>query len=226
MTVRKKPSSLTHHVPATYKRRKPDTSRPPSGVWYAVICNVNAEKKVRSALGGNVCGEDDAEQAAKSVQKAVQGQFMTYLPVRAMKQKVGGRRALEAVIERPLLPRYLFVASYSPAFPFFNLRGVTGVESIVRVDGRPMPIPHAVIKSLMMRDIEGEFVAKGIESEITLEDYGLSTGSSTKINEGIFEGLSCIVKALMPHAHAQVLVNIFGRITPVSVPIADLERVA
>lgn len=205
MAARLKPSARTHTPPASYHRAKPDPSRPPSGHWYAVICNVNAEKKA---------------------QRGLQAAFMTYLPVTVRKQKCGGRRALEAIVERPLFPRYLFVASREPAFRFFDLSRVNGVESIVRCDGRPMPIPHAVIGSLMARDLVGEFVGPGIEADLTLEDVGLSTGANAVIKRGLSEGFECVIKALMPKAHASVMIRMFGREVEVQVPLADLEVVA
>jgi len=199
-------TSLQAHTPAkSYKRTKPTMERPPSGQWFAIITNVNSEKK--AALG-------------------LRSSFLTYLPVLVKKQKVGGRRALEAVVERPLFPRYLFVASREPAFRFYDLSGVNGVESIVRIEGRPMPIPHSVIEAIMRRDAAGEFVGPGVERDLTLEDLGLSTGGEVRITDGVFKDLSCIIKAIMPHSHARVMLNIFGRETLATVPLADLERVA
>lgn len=217
MAPRLKPSAQSHIPPATYRRARPDPARPPSGHWYAIICNVNAEKKAQRALGAG---------------------FMTYLPVAVHKRKVGGRRSLEAIVERALFPRYLFVASREMAFRFYDLKGVNGVESIVRVDGLPMPIPHAVIGAIMAREVVGEFVEPGIETKfdkdeiqhtsayLTLEDVGLSTGSRAIVKRGLQEGFECIINALMPKNHAQVLIRMFGRDVPVNVPLADLEAVA
>lgn len=205
MTAKIKPSARTHTPPKDYRRKKPDFNAPPSRQWYAVICNVNAERKAQRALDGS---------------------FMTYLPVTAKLQAVGGQKGLKAVIERPLFPRYLFVASRSPAFRFFDLAGVNGVESIVRVEGRPMPIPHSVIEAIMRRDLAGEFVEAGIESKLTLKDVGLSTGEKITVLDGPFQGLSGIINALMPQAHARVMLNIFGRMTRADLPIAQIGKVA
>ena len=205
MGIKVKPSSRTHMPAKDYKRAKPDMTAPPSRQWFAVICNVNAEKKARNGL---------------------QGKFMTYLPVTVRKQLVGGRRGLEAIYERALFPRYLFVASREQAFRFYDLAGVNGVESIVRCEGRPMPIPHSIIEAMMRREIAGEFVAPGVEKEITLEDLGLSTGDRVTLTNGAFTGIVGIIQALMPKAQARIMLEILGGAVPVTMPVADLEKVA
>ena len=205
MNGKLKPSARTHTVPKDYKRAKPDPSRPPSGVWYAVICNVNAERKALDAL---------------------KHKFATYLPLEVKRQRRGGRKPVEGIVEKPLFPRYLFVASRELAFRFFDLGGVNGVESIVRCEGRPMAIPHSVIEAIMRRDLAGEFVQAGIEKDLTLEDLGLCTGESVRLLNGSFTGIVGIIQALMPKSQARVMLNILGGPVPVTMPLAELEKVA
>lgn len=148
---------------------------------------------------------------------------MVYLPVTAKIQRTGGRQGREAVIERPLFPRYLFVASYELAFKFFNLRSVKGVESVVSCEGRPMPIPHGVIKAIMARESTGEF---DFTRPQTLEDMGLSTGDQMRMKNGAFGGIVGIIKALMPKQQAKVMLNILGKDVELNIALAELEKVA
>lgn len=197
-----KPSARTHHVPGTYKRPKPDPTQPESKVWYAVICNPNCEGRAQAGLDERV--------------------FRTYLPKRSVLVKAGGVKKEKAVIERPLFPRYLFVASQTPAMPFYKLRGVDGIESIVRIDGQALAVPHKVIKAIMEREDAGEFDNSG--EARTLADVGLTAGEEMRIKEGMFEGIKARIRAMMPNAQAEVLIHMFGRENVVNVDLAHLEK--
>lgn len=198
-----KPSAKTHHVPGSYKRPRPDPTQPPSKVWYAVICNPGCEGRAMAGLDPRV--------------------FRAYAPKRAVLTRAGGVKKEKAVIERPLFPRYIFVASQGPAMPFYKLRGINGIESLVRVDGQALSIPHRVIKAIMERDDAGEFDQSGVPR--TLADVGLTFGEEMRVKEGIFEGIKARIRALMPNAHAEVLIHMFGRENVVSIDLTHLEKV-
>jgi transcription antitermination factor NusG len=189
----------------SYKRATPDVEPPHSGVWYALIANPNCEHKLVRNL--------DASK------------FRAYLPCFSKVSRVGGRRKMEAVIERPIFPRYVFVASLHGEFPFFWLQNTNGLESIVKIEGRPMPIPHGVIEEIMRRDIDGKFDLRPKRLR-TLQDAGFEAGDVVRVGAGAFEGLEAKIKALVGGSKARVLLEIFGRPTPIDVPLHELEKVA
>jgi transcription antitermination factor NusG len=206
MAITKKPSARTHCPPGSYTRTRPDMDAPPSGEWFAVVCNPGCERKARDGLAEPL--------------------FRTYLPMTAKIEKVGGRRKLKAVVERPLFPRYLFVCSRTGALPFYFLRSVKGVESIVRSEGRPLAIPHAIIAELMRRDAAGDFDDSKQKRKKTLEDSGYSQGEIVTVLKGAFYGFEAKIQALMPGNKAKVLISIFGNPNPVILPLAELEKCA
>jgi transcriptional antiterminator RfaH len=188
-----------------YKRAIPDTEAPPSGVWYALIANTNSEHKLVRNLDASL--------------------FRAYLPCFSKVSKVGGRRKMEAVIERPIFPRYVFVCSRFPAFPFFFLNQTRGLESIVKIEGRPMPIPHGVIEEIMRRDIDGKFDLRPKRLR-SLADAGFDAGDRVRVGEGPFAGFEAVIRSLVAGTKARVLLDIFGRPTPIDVALCDLEKVA
>ena len=189
----------------SYKRAIPETEAPPSGAWYALIANPNCEHKL--------------------IRNLDQSRFRAYLPCFSKVSRVGGRRKLEAVIERPIFPRYVFACSYDREFPFFFLANTNGLESVVKIEGRPMPIPHGVIEEIMRRDIEGQFDLRPKRLR-TLADAGFSEGDRVRVGYGPFEGLEAVIRTLVAGSKARVLLEIFGRPTPMDLMLHDLEKVA
>lgn len=189
-----------------YARPAVDLSEPEGKVWYAVIANVNAEHQCR----------DNLEEICR-----------TYLPVTASIVKGGGRRQVERVSERALFPRYVLVANRRKGmFPFFLLRGVRGVESIVRCDGLPLPIKHEVVEAIMRRQAAGDFDKIKPKRLKTLEDAGYEEGQKVRSISGPFEGLPALIRRVVGGHRAEILISIFGRPTPAIVPLAELEKVA
>lgn len=189
----------------SYKRAIPDTTPPASGVWYALIANVGCEHKLTRNLDGRL--------------------FRSYLPCFSRVSRVGGRRKLEAVIERPIFPRYVFACSVEHEFPFFFLQQTRGLESLVKIEGRPMAIPHGVIEEIMRRDIEGQFDLRPKRLR-TLADAGFEAGDRVRVGEGPFAGFEAVIRSLVAGSKARVLLEIFGRPTPIDVNLHELEKVA
>jgi transcription antitermination factor NusG len=189
----------------SYKRVLPDMEAPPSGVWYALIANTNCEHKLVRNLDASL--------------------FRSYLPCFSKVSRVGGRRKLEAVIERPIFPRYVFAASRSVDFPFFFLHQTRGLQSIVKIEGTPMQIPHSVIAEIMRRDAGGDFDLRPKRLR-SLADAGFEVGGRVTVGEGPFQGFEAVIRSLVNGAKARVLLEIFGRPTPIDVALCDLGKVA
>jgi transcription antitermination factor NusG len=192
-----------------FQRTIPDMSPAPgSNPWYAVITNPNCE-----------------HQAADNLQEVCR----PYFPRTASLVKGGGPRKLQRVSERALFPRYVFVCNHKPGmFPFFALRGVRGVESIVRVDGYPMPIPESVIAAIREREEAGEFdFATPTPPKRTMADHGLTEGQQMRIKSGPFEGWLATIEGLAKAgSEARLVIEMLGQVVRARVPVADLDRVA
>jgi transcription antitermination factor NusG len=188
-----------------FTRTIPDMTPAPAGVWYAVITNPNCEHRAADAL----------EEVCRS-----------YLPRTSAIVAGGGPKKQKRVSERALFPRYVFICSRKPGmFPFFALRSIRGVESIVRVDGYPMPIPDAVIGLIRSREKAGEFdQATPTPAKRTLADHGLSEGQRMRIRSGPFDGWVASIEGLSKAgSEARLIVELMGNAVKVRVPIAELE---
>lgn len=199
MSRQYKPSSLTHRIPSHYFRRPESLPK----VWYVIVCNVNCEKRAQTGLQ--------------------QKGFVTYLPVLTKTVTLGRRKAQKAV-DRPLFTRYLFVGSLEREMPFYHLRSTNGVESIVRSDGLPMPIPGELIEDIMAREAAGEFDYTRQPRE--LKDVGLEKGQAMEVVSGPFQGVTAKIRQLLPGWRAEVLIRMMGHDMPFRMDLADLKPMA
>ena len=105
-------------------------------------------------------------------------------------------------VERKLFPGYVLIKMHMTDESWYIVRNTRGVTSFVGPGSKPVPLT------------EEEVIALGVETkEVKLS---FSVGSSVKVIEGPFEGLTGIVESIdMENRKAQLKVSMFGRETPV-----------
>lgn len=101
------------------------------------------------------------------------------------------------------------------------IRSVQGVTGFVGTNPnqRPRPISNDEARNILMKsgDIKGE------KSPRIVQAY--SVGNQVKINEGPFNSFSGTVEEIYPDkSKMRVMVQIFGRATPVEVDITQVEK--
>jgi len=176
--------------------------------WFVVVCNPKCER--RAQLGLRRAG------------------YQTYLP--QTKRWVVHARKKE-VKENPLFPRYLFIG-LRPGQDFFKMRGVDGVEGLVR-DGYgspariPVPEPREgqerpihPLARLLEREMAGEF-------DLTrLPDVGpqYRPGEVVRLTVGAFADLQATVTAMLSKGRVEVLIDMLGRGAKVRLKATELQR--
>lgn len=191
--------------PSEYKRPLPPMDVVPGQQrWFVAICNPQCERRAREGL------------LAKGL--------LVYLPMASCVRPIGGnRKPLQRVSERPLLGRYLFVASEADRFPMSDLRGVDGVYGLVRFGDWPLDVPHLFVRWLMLREKSGEFdYSRGVKS---LADVGLEAGDTVRIGAGPYKLFQAKLREIMPGDKAQVLISLFGKQQTLTFPLAQIEKV-
>jgi|UPI0004B7C616 transcriptional antiterminator RfaH len=176
--------------------------------WFVVVCNPKCER--RAQLGLRRVG------------------YQTYLP--QTKRWVVHARKKEAR-ENPLFPRYLFIGLRSDQ-DFFKMRGVDGVEGLVR-DGYGIPAkipapepregeetrPHPLAR-LLEREMAGEF------DFTRLPDLGpeYAPGEAVRLTAGAFTDLQARVVSMLSKGRVEVLLDFMGRGTKVQMKATELQR--
>jgi transcriptional antiterminator RfaH len=176
--------------------------------WFVVICNPKCER--RAQLGLRRAG------------------YQTYLP-QTKRWVVHARKKEER--ENPLFPRYLFIGLRSDQ-DFFKMRGVDGVEGVVRDGyGTPAKIPapeprdgqetpvHPLAR-LLEREQAGEFDF----TRLPEEGPQYKPGETVRLTAGAFADLQATVTAMLSRGRVEVVVDMLSRGVKVKLSAQELQR--
>ncbi|PZM07596.1 transcription termination/antitermination protein NusG [Rhizobium tubonense] len=177
--------------------------------WYVIRTHVQSEYKARNNL-----------EAAG---------FETYLPT--MRVEIKNRRNhTYRQHERILMARYIFVGA---TMEIQQARRCEGVETILGNDG-PIAIEADVVETIFLSEIDMQFdetraarVHRKEEAKTRKATTALSfpKGLQILINDGVFMGFSGLVDHVTTQGNVEALVEIFGRMTPVSLQPEQLSPI-
>jgi transcriptional antiterminator RfaH len=119
------------------------------------------------------------------------------------------RRRLQWV-EEPLFKRYIFIGGHADS-AWNVVRSTRGVSNIVRFGGQAASVPVELIRSL---ESAGELVEAGVPM--------FTHGQTVRIGTGALAGLEAIFLMADGHQRAQVLLNIMGASSVVTLNVASL----
>lgn len=187
--------------------------------WYVVRTNIKSEDKAERNL-------------------AAAG-FSTYAPWQRF-EKWNRRKNVQIVRELRLTPRYLFLdvgAIHRDRTPWGIIRGCEGVESLLGVNGLPVPLSPLEERALAaIREAESQHAfdetregklfrgeIKKTRKETTRMRYPV--GAGVTINAGPFARFSGEVTNVTGRGYIEVMTMIFGRLTPVEVRPEHVEPI-
>lgn len=163
--------------------------------WYVVQTNINSESK-----------------AAANLRR--QG-FDVYLPC-YLKRRSHARKV--DVVQRPLFPRYLFVAIDVASQRWRAIQSTLGVSHLICRGEGPVAVEDSVVSALKAREDEAGFVRL---ARRTL----FSPGDQVRILEGAFADSPALVEGTSDQDRVAVLLDFLGRKVRVLVE-ADLIAAA
>ena len=114
-------------------------------------------------------------------------------------------------IERKLFPGYVFLHMVVNDDTWILIKGIRGVTGFVGPEGKPIPLT------------EKEIAALGVQKETVEVPYNV--GDSVKVSDGsTMKGFTGVVEEInLETGKARVIISMFGRETPVELPIGQLE---
>lgn len=173
--------------------------------WYILKVQNNREDTIREAL----------ERRIKVA--GLDHYFGTIIvPTERVTEFKGGKRR---VVNRKLYPGYIVVQMAINDDTWFLVRETPGVGDFTGAIGRPTPmLPHEVSRILALTSEEQS------EEQPKLQ-IGCSIGDRVKINEGNFANFEGEVSAIdEANGRVTVMINIFGRSTPVELGYWQIEN--
>src|SRR5580658_889358 len=193
----------------------PDEEAPPpespfdrSGEWYVIHSYAGYENKVKSNLESRIASMNMEERI-----------FEVVIPMEDVIEFKNGKKQ---VVSKKVFPGYLLVRLDLDDDSWYVVRNTPGVTGFVGLGARPTPLSR--------REVEGILQVKGEEGEggsarKTRPRLEYELGESVRVREGPFADFSgTIAEINEDQLKLKVLVNIFGRETPVELDFAQVAK--
>lgn len=183
----------------------------PGMKWYVLRVASNKEEHVRDGLERKIKIEGLEERVGRIL-----------VPTLKEKRMRGG---VLRVVERKLYPGYVFVEMACEEDGsvaenvWFLIKETSGVGDFIGSDGRPTSMPEHDVAQMLA-------ASEKAEEQPGLSGLNINKGDQVKITDGAFESYEGEVEAVDERrGMVNVIVSIFGRMTPVEVGYWQLEKV-
>lgn len=187
----------------TDKEEKPqERPRPPDTAWYVVHSYSGYENKVQKNLLHRI--------ESMGMQNRI---FQVIVPT---EEEVELRDGQRRTTEKRVFPGYILVEMVMDDDTWYVVRNTPGVTDFVRSGPKPVPLLEEEVNKILKR----------MEAEAPKVKVSFKEGQKVRIVEGPFEDFMGTVDEIdAQRARVRVLVNFFGRETPVELDFLQVERV-
>ena len=179
--------------------------------WYVLKVTSNRERSVRDALLLRIRREGLEEYFGVDAA----GQLNVVIPTEKIVSTKNGKRK---VTEEKLFPGYMMVEMELNDETWYLVRDTGGVGDFTGSQNKPIPMEPEEVKRMLGRREE-------VAEEQPRVRVDLEVGEVVKIKEGTFEGFEGSVEGVdEASGKVSVLIEIFGRSTPVELDHWQVER--
>ena len=182
-----------------------DAPHEPNKQWYILKVQSNREESIRESLLRRV--------AIAGLDKYF-GEVI--VPTEMVSEFKAGKKR---IVKRKLYPGYLVVNMEINEETWFLVRETPGIGDFTGAAGKPSPmLPHEIAKIVAKQE---EKTAEAPKLKISLH-----AGDRAKITDGTFENFEGTVDSIdEANGRVTVMINIFGRSTPVELEYWQLEGI-
>jgi transcriptional antiterminator NusG len=174
--------------------------------WYVLKVQSNREKSIRDSLVRRIRQEGLEEFFGEIV-----------IPTEKIVETKSGKKK---VTEQKLYPGYLRVQMDLNDDTWYLVRSTGGVGDFTGSAGKPIPMQEHEIQRMLGRE-EGRKDEGPLKVKVDFQ-----SGDHVKIKEGAFESFEGTIEAIdEANGKITVLIQIFGRPTPVDLEYWQVERV-
>lgn len=176
--------------------------RPENTKWFVIHSYAGYENKVQKNLMHRI--------ESMHMQDKI---FQIVVPT---EEEVELKDGVRRTTERRIFPGYILVEMVLDEDSWYVVRNTPGVTGFVGSGNKPIPL----------RDDEVNRIVKRMEAEAPKIKVSFKEGQKVRIVEGPFEDFMGTVDEIdLDRARVKVLVNFFGRETPVELDFLQVERV-
>ncbi len=177
--------------------QEPDDDRQ----WYVIHCYSGYENKVRHAIEQRI--------ETMGMQDKI---FDVVVPT---EEEIEVREGKRRTVERRVFPGYILVQMIMDEDSWYVVRNTPGVTGFVGMGNEPTPLRPEEVSQIMRR----------MESEAPKIKIAFKKGQKVRIIDGPFNDFLGIVGDVDMEKHkVRVLVNFFGRETPVELDFLQVEK--
>ena len=176
------------------------------GKWYVLHTQSGYENKVRQNL--------EARTHSMNMEQRI---HEIVIPLEDVTEIRNGKKV---VVQKKLFPGYLLVRAQLDDDSWYVIRNTPGVTGFVGAANKPSPLPRKDVENFLAVKEEGEEAPKRSKPRMEYEIH-----ESVRVKEGPFADFSGqIVEINAEQLKVKVLVNIFGRETPVELEFSQVAK--
>ena len=179
-----------------------------SGRWYVVHTYAGYENKVKSNLASRV--------RSMAVEDRI---FEVVIPMEDVIEFKNGRKV---VVQKKVFPGYLLVRMGLDDDAWYVVRNTPGVTGFVGSGAKPTPLSRKEVEDILGTGVVevGPQAEKKVRPRLEYE-----TGEQVRVVTGPFADFNGVISEIdVDRSKLKVLVNIFGRETPVELEFGDVAK--
>lgn len=175
------------------------------GRWFVVHTYAGYENKVKQNLASRV--------RSMNVEERI---FEVVIPMEDVIEFKGGRKV---VVQKKVFPGYLLVRMHLDDDSWYVVRNTPGVTGFVGSGARPTPLSRREVEQILGVKAEGEAPAR-VRPRLEFEE-----GEQVRVTSGPFADFNGAISEIdVDRSKLKVLVNIFGRETPVELEFGQVAK--
>jgi transcriptional antiterminator NusG len=176
------------------------------GRWFVVHTQSGYEKKVKQNLEARI--------------RSMNAEDAVYEVVIPMEDYVDFKNGKRVVSQRKMFPGYLLVRAELDDKAWTVIRNTPGVTGFVGQGAKPSPLPRRDVEAFLMPKAGEEQAATRAKPRLEYE-----LGDTVRVKEGPFADFSGeVIEINEDQLRLKVLVNIFGRETPVELEFSQVAK--
>ena len=176
------------------------------GRWFVVHTQSGYEKKVKQNLEARI--------------RSMNAEDAVYEVVIPMEDYVDFKNGKRVVSQRKMFPGYLLVRAELDDKAWTVIRNTPGVTGFVGQGAKPSPLPRRDVEAFLMPKAGEEQAAARAKPRLEYE-----LGDTVRVKEGPFADFSGeVIEINEDQLRLKVLVNIFGRETPVELEFSQVAK--
>jgi transcriptional antiterminator NusG len=189
-------------------RRAEESPFDRSGRWYVVHTYAGYENKVKSNLASRV--------RSMTVEDRI---FEVVIPMEDVIEFKNGRKV---VVQKKVFPGYLLVRMALDDHAWYVVRNTPGVTGFVGSGAKPTPLSRREVEDILGTGVkeEGPQGEKKVRPRLEYE-----VGEQVRVVTGPFADFNGLISEIdVDRSKLKVLVNIFGRETPIELEFGDVAK--